>query len=443
MLDRFKTYIAQEALCSRQDSILLAVSGGVDSVIMTHLFHLAEYSCALAHCNFQLRGEESEADEAFVRQLGAAYEIPVYVERFDTEDAAKNEVNSIQMAARKLRYSWFEKLLTEKGFDAVATAHNLNDSVETCLINMTRGTGIRGLSGIPSKSGKVIRPMLFATRQDILSYSHENRIAYREDSSNASKKYHRNRIRHDIIPALEEINPGFLHTMQENMIRNKEATEIYLQKVEETRKELVKKKDNRYEIDVQSLMGLTPLSSWLFELFSPFGFTRLQCADLESLLSGASGKQFNSTSHMLLKDRNSLYLTELQSERFERYYLDTPGELSSLPFPMDAEIIGREELREIPSDPKVACLDYDKIQFPLTVRHWLHGDYFVPLGMEQLKKVSDFFIDQKIPIPLKNRIWILASGKKIVWIMGLRIDERFKISSSTRKILKLKIYDSG
>jgi tRNA(Ile)-lysidine synthase len=168
----------------------------------------------------------------------------------------------------------------------------------------------------------------------------------------------------------------------------------------------------------------------------------MQCADLEGLLSSASGKQFNSTTHMLLKDRERLYLTELQSDRFERYYLDTPGELSSLPFPMDAEIIEREQLKEIPSDPKVACLDYEKIQFPLTVRHWLHGDYFIPLGMDQLKKVSNFFIDLKIPIPLKNRIWILASGKKIVWIMGLRIDDRFKISSSTKKILKLKIYDS-
>ena len=246
MIDRLRTYINQEALCSGHDNILLAVSGGVDSVVMTHLFCMAEYSCAIAHCNFQLRGEESEADEAFVRNLAAIYEIPVYVERFDTEDVVKNEGISIQMAARKLRYTWFDKLLKEKEFDRVATAHNLNDSVETCLINMTRGTGIRGLSGIPPKSGKIIRPLLFATRHEILSYCNEEHIAYREDASNASKKYHRNRIRHDVIPALEEINPGFLHTMQENMNRNKEATEIYRQKVEETRQELFQKQTNRY-----------------------------------------------------------------------------------------------------------------------------------------------------------------------------------------------------
>ncbi|HDR68439.1 MAG TPA: tRNA lysidine(34) synthetase TilS [Bacteroidaceae bacterium] len=441
MNERFRKYIEEHHLCSLSDSILLAVSGGVDSIVMTHLFSEAGFRCAVAHCNFQLRREESEADEAFVRKVSSEYDMPVLVESFNTEDFAKDEGISVQMAARKLRYDWFDKLLSDDRYDLVATAHNLNDSVETYLINMTRGTGIRGLTGIPPSNNKVIRPLLFATRKEILEFSYNHQIRYRDDSSNASRKYLRNRIRHDVIPVLEEINPNFLNTMQENMDRNKEASQIFLSKIEETRKCLFRNIQNRYEINIADIKLLTPLSTWLYELFSPFGFTRLQCTDLEKLLVSSSGKQFISTTYTIYKDRDKLLLIPLKKERFERYYLDKAGPVASLPFPMDIEVLRKDELGEIPADSNIACLDYEKIQFPLTIRHWLHGDYFVPLGMDQLKKVSDFFIDLKIPMPLKKQIWILASGKMIVWIVGLRIDDRFKISENTIQVLKINIYD--
>lgn len=410
-------------------------------MVMVHLFYNAGYSCGIAHCNFQLRGEDSESDEAFVRMLGSEFEMPVFVERFDTERIAKDKGISLQMAARKLRYDWFDSLLNRQDFDAIATAHNLNDSIETYLINMTRGTGIRGLSGIPVANKKVIRPLLFASKKEILAFSKENHISYREDASNSSKKYHRNRIRHDVIPALEEINPNFLYTMQENMDRNREAAQIFEQKVEETRQNIFRQIDNRFEIKISEILELNPLSTWLFELFSKFGFTRLQCADLEKFLYSSSGKQFISTSHSLYKDREKLFLSKLETTTFERYYLDKPGSMAHLPFPMDLEELSHDELDKIPADPNIAYLDFDKIQFPLTIRHWLYGDYFVPLGMDQLKKVSDFFIDLKVPVPLKNQAWILASGKNIVWIMGMRIDDRYKISPETKRILKLRIYD--
>jgi tRNA(Ile)-lysidine synthase len=243
---------------------------------------------------------------------------------------------------------------------------------------------------------------------------------------------------------LEEINPNFLFSMDENMERNRQTALIFQEKIDETRELIMKKTGaDNYEIRIEAIRELNPLSTWLYELFAPFGFTRLQCADLEKLIESPSGKQFISTSHILYKDREKLFLTPVKIDSFERFYLDRPGSVSSLPFPMDAEIMEKEDLDSIPTDPSLAYLDMDLIQFPLTIRHWLHGDYFMPLGMSEMKKVSNYFIDMKVPMPEKNRIWILASGKKIVWIMGMRIDERFKISDQTKKVLKLKIYLEG
>ncbi|MBN1131427.1 MAG: tRNA lysidine(34) synthetase TilS [Bacteroidales bacterium] len=441
MIERFKRYIQQHKLCTREDRILLAISGGVDSAVMAHLFFSAGYHCAVAHCNFHLRGEESDSDEAFTRALAAQYDMPVFTGQFETADFARDEGISVQMAARKLRYDWFDELLNNGEYNLVATAHNLNDSVETFLINMTRGSGIRGLAGIPPVNNKIIRPLLFASRKEIYEYSREHQIRFREDSSNASRKYHRNRIRHDVVPVLEDINPNFLNTLRENMERYKEAVQIFQQKVDETRASILHPMEGGFEIAVSDILQLTPISSWLFELFSPFGFTRLQCADIHKLLTSSPGRQFISTTHILYKDRGKLLLIPAEKQTFERYYLDKPGSRASLPFPMDIELLKRSELKEIPEEPHTACLDFDKIQFPLTIRHWLHGDYFIPLGMDQLKKVSDFFIDLKIPMPQKKQIWILASGKQIVWIMGLRIDNRFRISADTRQVLKLNIYD--
>jgi tRNA(Ile)-lysidine synthase len=364
--------------------------------------------------------------------------MPVYTERFEVEDRAGEMGVSIQMAARDLRYAWFDRVLTTHTFTSLATAHNQDDSVETFLLNLSRGTGIRGLAGIPSRNGKIIRPMLFATRQDILAYCRQKQLSFREDQSNKETKYQRNKIRHDVIPIMEQINPGFVETMTGNMNRLHEALEIFTQTIDRTREELFIRESDRIYIDIDRVRSLKPLMTWLFELFSPYGFTPSQCEEIEHIMDAAPGRRSISPTHQLFKDRERLILVETTTSSFERYYLDSPEKLSALPFSMDVQVMERDALGQIPDDPWVACLDYDEIQFPLTIRHWLHGDYFFPLGMQQIKKLSDFFVDEKISVPEKERTWIMASGKKIVWIMGHRIDNRFKITPKTSRVLLLR-----
>jgi tRNA(Ile)-lysidine synthase len=442
MLELFGSYLKQEKLCTFGDRILLAVSGGVDSVVMSHLFSQSGYQCAIAHCNFQLRGRDSEADEVFVRDLAASLEMPVFVERFDVQDTVSEKGISVQMAARDLRYAWFGELLRKHSFDAVATAHNSNDSAETFFLNLTRGTGLRGLCGIPSRNGHIIRPLLFASRTEIEDYASHHHLSYREDASNRDAKYRRNLIRLQVIPVMESLNPGFIRTMAGNMERLSEAYTIFRQAVEKTREEIFGEATGRFHIEISRLRALSPPATWLYELFSPFGFTRSQCEGIGQIMDSEPGRQSISTTHQLFKDRESLILVESANQGFDRYYLDSPAKISILPFPMDVEVVDRERLGEIPDDRHIAWLDLDLIQFPLTIRHWLHGDYFYPLGMDQMKKLSDFFVDEKVPLPEKERLWILASGKKIVWIMGHRIDHRFRITEKTRKVLVLRM-DSG
>jgi tRNA(Ile)-lysidine synthase len=438
MIQQFNSYLREKHLCGPEHQILLAVSGGIDSVVMSHLFAEAGYKCAVAHCNFQLRGEASEMDEAFVRLLAHTLELPFFVKRFDVEKEMKERGISLQMAARDLRYQWFEELLLEHSLDRVATAHNRNDAVETFFLNLSRGSGIRGLKGIPPRRGTIIRPLLFASRSQIESYQQSGRIEFREDVSNLETKYQRNKIRHDVIPVMEQINPGFLKIMDGNMERLGEVHEIYQYCIQLVRKELFEEKQGKINIDIGRLRALTPLNTWLYELFAPYGFTRLQCEGIRRIIDSGPGRQSISTTHRLFKDRGQMILVPAESESFERYYLDDPSKQSFLPFPMDMEVLERSELESLPDDPFVACLDLDKIQFPLIIRRWLHGDFFYPLGMDQIKKLSDFFVDEKVPVPDKERTWIMASGKKIVWIMGYRIDQRFRITPSTSRLLMLR-----
>ncbi len=439
MQERFNEYNRDSGLLRFGDRVLLAVSGGVDSVVMAHLFAETDFDCAIAHCNFQLRGEDSDADEAFVRSLAAQLEMPVFVERFDVDREMEEKGISLQMAARDLRYEWFSALAIKHAFDAIATAHNLNDSVETFFLNLARGTGIRGLTGIPERNENVIRPLLYASRKEIEAYARSEKISFREDQSNRETKYQRNKIRHDVIPAMEQINPAFIHTMASNMERLLELREIVERNVDAIREETFHRISGEIRIDIRGLMKLEPVGTWLYELFAPFGFTRPQCKDIEHFLHSETGKRFLSPTHQLFKDRDQLILVESKADSFERFYLDTPQKHSYLPFSMDMEVIERSELKRIPSEQNTACLDYDEIPFPLTIRRWQHGDYFYPLGMDQIKKLSDFFVDEKVPVPVKERTWILATGKKIVWIMGHRIDNRFRIKETTRRVLLLRL----
>jgi len=438
MLEQFKSYLDEQGISSFGNGIILAVSGGIDSVVMAHLFQMSGYNCAIAHCNFQLRGSDSDADEAFVSSLASFLEMPMFVKRFNVEERMKEKGISVQMAARELRYDWFEELIKENSYEYLATAHNKNDSVETFFLNLSRGTGIRGLTGIPAKKGHIMRPLLFASRKEILAFSYQHSIEFREDASNLETKYRRNKIRHDVIPVMEQVNPGFIETMWDNMSRLGEIQDIFLHAVEQTRKGLFLNEMGRIGIEIEQLKLLSPLSTWLYELFSPYGFTRSQCEGIEKIMDAEPGRRSISTTHQLFKDRDKLILVELGQSAFERYYLDSPEKHSSLPFPMDIEVLERSELEKIPDDQNIACLDCDEILFPLTIRHWQHGDYFFPLGMDQSKKLSDFFVDNKIPVPEKQQTWIMASGKKIVWIMGHRIDHRFRITEKTTRILILR-----
>lgn len=439
MLQGFISNLNRLDLCRPHHRILLAVSGGIDSLVMAHLFIEAGYDCAIAHCNFQLRGKDSHLDEQFVRSQASYLEIPVYVKLFDVQKEMRERGISMQMAARDLRYKWFEELLIENSLDRVATAHNKNDSVETFFLNLSRGSGIRGLKGIPPRRGRIIRPLLFATRDQIESYQQSRKIEYREDASNLTTKYQRNKIRHDVLPVMDQINPGFMEIMAGNMERITEVFDIYDAAIRKIRKDLFEEKAGKIIIHAEKLKALSPLQTWLFELFSPYGFTRMQCQGIQKILDAGPGRQSISTTHRLFKDRDHMILVPAGSDSFQRFYLDSPEKHSSLPFPLDMEVMNREELQIIPDDPWIACLDLDMIQFPLTVRHWMHGDYFFPLGMDQNKKLSDFFVDEKVPVPEKEQIWIMASGKKIVWIMGHRIDQRFRITPSTSRVLMLRI----
>lgn len=441
MWEKLLSFSKQNELFQKSDSILLAVSGGVDSVVMTDLFVRGGISAAILHCNFQLRGNESELDEAFVRSLADSYNIPIFVQRFDTEIHANENGISVQMAARELRYKWFDEMRDYLQYDHIATAHNKNDAVETFFINLGRGTGIKGITGIPVKNNHYIRPLLFLSRKDIYSYARVKGLAYREDSSNASKKYQRNKIRHDIIPAFEELNPSFVDTMEDNIHRFSDIASIYKSHINSVRKQLFSKQNHNLVISISDIKKLSPIKTWLYELFHPFNFTKDQCSSIAKILDAPSGKVFISTTHKLYKDRDAFYIVENNDNtNFERYYIDSTEKNFQLPFAAEMEILETFRNEDI-NNNKIAFLDMDTLHFPLTVRKWMHGDYFYPLGMDHIKKVSDFFIDNKIPVPVKKNTWILASGKNIVWIIGLRIDNRYKVTDHTKKVLKLKIYD--
>lgn len=439
MLRKFKEYIKTKKLCDIDQTVMLAVSGGIDSVVMTDLFYKAGYSAIILHCNFKLRGEASEKDEIFVRSLASSYDFPVFIKSFETEEYSNNQGLSIQMAARELRYEWFEEIAHEQDIEIVATAHNLNDSIETLFINMIRGTGLKGITGIPPNNDIYIRPLLFASRKEIIEYSEVNNIRYREDASNSSLKYTRNRIRHTVIPPLEEINPAFSKTMSDNIERFAQSYLIFRREIERFKERHFIHRGNHFAISISAIKQLDPLETWLFELFSDYDFSTKQCRGIVHLLESESGKQFISPSHRLYKDREQLYLYPSTDNGFKRYYIDGIDSTAALPFSLDLEVIENNEELIIGQQSNTAFIDLDKIKFPLTIRRWQYGDYFFPIGMDQMKKLSDFFIDAKIPVPQKDRTWILCSGKDIVWIMGLRLDNRYKITSKTRKILKLEL----
>ena len=442
MLKFFEKFISDEDLFTSKQKILLAVSGGLDSTVMCHLFHKAGYHFAIAHCNFGLRGKESDGDEAFVKNMANQYNITFYSERFATLEFAKAKKMSVQMAARQLRYDWFEKIRISEGFDYIAVAHHRDDETETFFINLIRGTGIAGLHGILPKKNKIVRPLLFATRKDIEAYARKEKLIFREDSSNLSQKYIRNRIRQTIIPALKEMNPSLETTIKNDIERLREVELIFKQAVNEKRKKLIKKsRDSKgaETILIAELKKLEPIKTWLYELLNPYNFNIETVNDIILSLGKTSGKQFFSLTHRIIKDRKHLIITSLPVFQNIPVNISSKTKTISKPVKLKISKIVRTNAWKPPADNTIACLDYDQLVFPLKLRKWKTGDSFYPLGMDKKKKLSDFLIDNKVSIPDKEQIYVLESNNEIIWIVGHRIDNRFKITGHTRDIYFIKI----
>jgi tRNA(Ile)-lysidine synthase len=437
--EEFVKYIADNMLSGGSDRILVAVSGGIDSMVMVHLFLSTGANTGIAHCNFNLRGEESDGDERFVRQFAAGKNIPFYAGNFDTSAFAAEKGISIQMAARELRYRWFEKIREENGYHFIALAHNMNDNIETFLINITRGTGIAGLTGMKPKHKRLIRPLLFATRNSIADYAKENGIAFREDRTNADVKYIRNKIRHTIIPLFREINPSFDLTISETAEKLGEINEMVSAFISPIREKAISHRDNQFVIKLKEIPDMPYRRTLLFELFRPFGIGQGQLDDLERLSSGRTGNQLFTAKWRLIRNRNEIIAVPRVIHRDDYYEIGSVDEFGAIPWIVSSSIKWIMDGYTIPASVNIACLDFVKISWPLIIRSNSAGDYFYPLGMRSKKKLSDFFIDRKYSLPEKEKKLVLESAGQIVWVIGDRIDNRFRITATTRRTLIIEI----
>ena len=464
LLRSFKDFIAKENLFSPEDRLLLAISGGADSMVLCELCHQAGFDFIIVHCNFQLRGAESDRDEQFVRQLANRYGKEVLVRKFDTEQYAAQKKLSIQVAARELRYSWFHTLIGHDtagqhpagqgagGPKFVLTAHHLDDNIETLLMNFFKGTGIAGLRAMLPRQGAVVRPLLFAAKSALLQFAEDHQLKWVEDSSNQSDKYTRNYFRHQLIPLLQQSYPGALDNLAANIDRFREIELLYQQAVEQQKKKLLEYKGSEVLIPVLKLKKAAPLHSIVYEIITAFGFSPQQVNAVIDLLDSPSGKYVRSATHRILKNRNWLIISPSRTieslnilvESTDASVLFEQGalHLESLPVsgvPPPAISPGARTAPLRPGAEPIAWLDAAQIQFPLLLRKWQPGDYFYPLGMRKKKKLSRFFIDSKLSLVDKEKIWVLEMDKKIIWVVGLRIDDRFRITPQTREVVKIEL----
>nr|WP_245224667.1 tRNA lysidine(34) synthetase TilS [Pseudozobellia sp. WGM2] len=413
-----------------QEKFIVAASGGVDSMVMMDLCATLKLDFAVAHCNFRLRGAESDADEKLVSDVAASNNKFLFVTHFDTIGYLNKNKLSLQVGARQLRYEWFADIMSESGINTLVTAHHADDSLETFLINLSRGTGIDGLSGIPEKTDFISRPLLQFSRQQILDHAKERGLQWREDASNKDTKYLRNKIRHQLVPTLKELSPNFLDNFKSTQKYLSQTAEIVKERVAYLKNNLFVKKNGVVHISIEELDKLHPLEGYLYALFQEYGFTEIK--DLVQLTKTISGKELISKTHRLIKDRGELLLTEMTIENNVEYSLEADQfELSN---PISLTIKEVEELDEI--GEHILYVDKDALNYPLTIRNWQNGDYFHPLGMRGKKKLSKYFKDEKVDILTKEQQWLLCSQNEIVWVIGRRADERFKVTDKTKKILK-------
>jgi tRNA(Ile)-lysidine synthase len=437
LLTAFQQYIKQQNLFNSKDKLLLAVSGGVDSVVLCELCKQAGYDFVIAHCNFQLRGSESDRDEDFVRKLAETYAVDVFVKSFDTKKYAEENKLNIQVAARALRYDWFNELAAAKNIQHILTAHHANDNMETLLMNFFKGTGINGLKAVLPKHDHIIRPLLFAKKEELLAFTAGHKLAFVEDSSNASDKYTRNYFRNQLIPGLQKVFPQVEENLMNNIERFREIELLYNQATTLAKKKLLEPRGNEMHIPVLKLLKTEPLNTIIYEIIKDFGFTAHQTAETMTLLKSESGKYIQSSTHRIIKNRNWLIISPSQTIAADNIIIEEKDKQVEF---QDGKL--HLELLSTPN-PKLqtpnhtAQLNADNIKFPMLLRKWKSGDYFYPLGMQKKKKLSRFFIDQKLSLTQKEKIWVIEMNKKIIWVVGLRIDDRFKITGETKTVLQV------
>ena len=434
MLLKFKKNILENFPSITSQKILLAVSGGIDSMILADLFLKSNINFAVVHCNFKLRDASSDLDQKFVEEYCNQNNIPFFTTSFDTSAFSKDFKLSTQVAARKLRYNYFYEILEKENFDFIATAHHLDDSIETFFINLSRGTGIDGLTGIPIQNNKIIRPLLHLSRKEIENYAFENTLAWREDASNATDYYLRNKIRHHLTPILREINPSFSESFQQTLKNLKQTQSLVDDASRMVYKKVVTDELDYKKINITELKKLPNFSAYLYQWLQPLGFTAWN--DIYKLVEAKTGKQIFSEKYQLLINRNFLIVAP-KSKGIDFEFRIDKG-ISEVNVPINMLFCKVAKIYNTTN--KTIFVDYEKLQFPLTLRRWKTGDIFQPLGMNgRSKKVSKFFKDEKLSIIEKENAWLLCSGYEIVWIIGLRADERFKISNITKTILQIDL----
>lgn len=417
--------------------MLLAVSGGSDSMVMAELFKVSGISFGVAHCNFGLRGIDADKDEELVRKWSEAVGVSFHAVRFDTKKKSAEWNTGTQETARKLRYDWFEEVCKQFGYDAVATAHHANDNVETLFINLCKGTGIQGLHGIQPVNGRVIRPLLFASRDQLRAYADEMQVPYRDDASNASDDYLRNAVRHKLVPVVEDLFPNAIANINSSISHFAEAEVLYHNAVGVERKKLMERRGQDYYIPIRKLQKRHPIATICYELFRPFGFVSAQIPHILTLLSSESGRFIASATHRVIRNREFLVVTSIATAEADLI------EVQDAPAVVETErVVFSFELLDLPdrlqTDSTIAYIDADKVTFPLVLRKWRIGDYLYPLGMGmKKKKVSRLLIDRKVAIHDKEHVFVLESDKRIAWVAGIRLDERIKVTAATRRVLRV------
>jgi tRNA(Ile)-lysidine synthase len=436
MVGPFQDFITDNDLFDVDDRIMLAVSGGLDSMVMLTLFQESRYKFAVAHCNFQLRGGDSDEDQQFVKEFCGHAGIPCFSKRFDTKNYAAELGISLQMAARELRYEWFNELLEVEKYHWLATAHHLNDNIETVLFRWTQGAGLDQLRGIPVKNEKVVRPLLFATRERLNAYAKEKKVKWREDASNAMSDYHRNFIRHHVIPKLKEINPSLEDTFVHSLAKASGAFELMQRGLGQLKDDLTSTDGSKFMIDTNLLLLLQNPEFVCYEWLKRYDFDWDRCSQLVRALGGQSGKTFYSPTHQAVIDREHIIVTAREEWQKEILIEDGQDKAALGPWVLT---VGKGDGKKLFDRPEGASIDMDRVKFPLTWRKWKRGDVFFPLGLGHRKKLSDYLVDEKVSMADKSVVTVLETGGEIAWVVGHRLDDRFKVTSKTKSVLEIRV----